>query len=226
MRQLSHRLTWIEICGFRSFGSSPVRIELDSPVVVVHAGNSQGKTGLAEAIEFLISGHSTRRELFGGAKAEYNDSLRNAHLPADHPVYVEAEVRSDQGTKYQIRRELICDFARGVECESRVFVDGEEAEDMSGAGLPITDPPVRAPVLLQHILRHAVSTEPKQRVAYFKALLSMSDLDLLRDQVSDVRKRVEQEAAGIWPGAGIGRVRERKRSSDTARRPDTIAARV
>ena len=171
-----HRLVWLEVSGFRSFGSAAVRIEMDAPLVVVHAGNSQGKTSLAEALEFLISGHSSRRELFGGAKAEYNDSLRNAHLPGDHPVYVEAEVRAPDGTRHHIRRDLICDFARGVECESRVLVDQQEAESMSAVGFPSADPPVRAPVLLQHLLRHALSTEPKQRVAYFKALLSLSDL--------------------------------------------------
>jgi hypothetical protein len=33
----SSRIAWLEVCGFRSFGSSPVRIELDAPLVVVHA---------------------------------------------------------------------------------------------------------------------------------------------------------------------------------------------
>jgi hypothetical protein len=42
-------------------------------------------------------------------------------------------------------------------------------------------------VLLQHTLRHVLSTEPKQRVGYFKALLSLTDLDLLQARVSAVR---------------------------------------
>jgi hypothetical protein len=45
------------------------------------------------------------------------------------------------------------------------FVDGCPATDLAGVGLPIADPPVRAP-----LLRHVLSTEPKQRVGYFKVL--------------------------------------------------------
>ncbi|MDO5501164.1 MAG: hypothetical protein Q4F67_15935, partial [Propionibacteriaceae bacterium] len=70
--------------------------------------------------------------------------------------------------------------------------------DLSSVGLMLADPPVRAPVLLQHILRHALSTEPKQRVAYFKSLLSLSDLDLLRARVAEARKHLEQEPDGPW----------------------------
>ena len=126
---------------------------MDAPLVVIHAGNSQGKTSLAEALEFLLSGCSSRRELLGGAKAEYNDSLRNAHLPpGDDDVYVAAGIRAVDGTVNEVRRELITDFAAGTECHSRLLVDGGEAADLSALGLAPADPPVRAPVLLQHIL--------------------------------------------------------------------------
>ncbi len=191
------RLLWVEIRGFRAFGTEPRRLELDAPLIVVHAGNSQGKTSLAEALEFLITGHSSRRELLGGAKAEYDDSLRNAHLP-DHDlnVYIEAGVATPDGVVHTVRRELVQDFGHGAECASRVLIDGLPAEDLSAVGLPMSDPPVRAPVLLQHNLRHALSTEPKQRVAYFKALLSLTDLDLLHDRVATVRSTLEREAPG------------------------------
>lgn len=65
-------------------------------------------------------------------------------------------------------------------------------------GLPMSDPPVRAPVLLQHILRDVLSTEPKQRcpltqrVGYFKALLSLTDLDMLQERVVSVRSVLER----------------------------------
>ena len=87
------RIVSLEVRGFRAFGTDIARFELDAPVTVVHGANSQGKTSLAEAIEFLISGRSSRRDLLGGAKAEYNDSLRNAHLTGGEQVYVEAVVR-------------------------------------------------------------------------------------------------------------------------------------
>ena len=199
----SARLVALEIRGFRAFGTEPRTLDLDAGLVVIHAGNSQGKTSLAEAIEFLISGRSSRRELLGGAKAEYNDSLRNAHLAdSDTDVYVQAVVRDAAGNTHQVRRELVVDFGQGTECESRLLIDGAEAADLAGIGLALADPPVRAPVLLQHILRHVLSTEPKQRVGYFKALLSLTDSDSFRERVRAARGRVEAER----PGAALQRV--------------------
>lgn len=193
------KIVSLEVRGFRAFGATAAHFALDAPLTVAHGGNSQGKTSLAEAVEFLLSGRSSRRELLGGAKAEYNDSLRNAHLPdGDTDVYVEAMVRTPDGTLHRARRVLTCDFGRGAECESQLLLDGQEVADLSTVGLLLADPPVRAPVLLQHILRHALSTEPKQRVAYFKSLLSLSDLDLLRDRVSEARKGLEREVDGPW----------------------------
>lgn len=88
-------LAWLEVRGFRSFGTQPRRLDLDAPLVALHARNSQGKSSLAEAVEFLLTDRSSRRDLFGGAKAEYNDSLRNAHLPQqDQAVWVAAGIRS------------------------------------------------------------------------------------------------------------------------------------
>ncbi|GDY33868.1 AAA family ATPase [Gandjariella thermophila] len=193
----STRLVWLEIRGFRAFGTEPRRLTFDAPLVVVHAGNSQGKTSLAEALEFLISGHNSRRELLGGAKAEYYDSLRNAHLPpGDDDVYIEAAIRGRDGVVHQVRRELVCDFGRGTECESRLLIDGKPADSLAALGLPMSDPPVRAPVLLQHTLRHVLSTEPKQRVGYFKAVLSLTDLDLLRERVAALRSSLDREPVG------------------------------
>ncbi|MGH3971310.1 MAG: AAA family ATPase, partial [Mycobacterium sp.] len=191
------RLVSLEIRGFRAFGTEARTLQLDAPLVVLHAGNSQGKTSLTEAIEFLISGRSSRRDMLGGSKAEYHDSLRNAHLPAsDTEVYVQAVVRDGAGVTHQVRRELLCDFGQGTECDSRLLIDGIEANDLDQLGLPLADPPVRAPVLLQHTLRHVLSTEPKQRVGYFKALLSLTDLDHFRERVRAARGRVDAEQPG------------------------------
>lgn len=191
------RLVSLEVRGFRAFGTEARTLQLDAPLVVVHAGNSQGKTSLAEAIEFLISGLSSRRDMLGGSKAEYHDSLRNAHLPvADTDVYVQAVIRDAAGVTHEVRRELLCDFGQGTECDSRLLIDGVEADNLDQVGFPLADPPVRAPVLLQHTLRHVLSTEPKQRVGYFKALLSLTDLDRFRERVRAARGRVEAEQPG------------------------------
>ncbi|WP_166789072.1 AAA family ATPase [Cryobacterium sp. TMT1-21] len=193
------RLEWLEVHGFRAFGSETRRLDLSSDLVVIHAGNSQGKTSLAEAVEFLLTGRSSRRDLFGGAKAEYQSSLRNAHLPADHPVWVAASFRDEGGVSRMVRRDLVSDFTGATECVSRLTVDGTEHASLALLGIEASEGAIAAPVLLQHTLRYVLSTEPKQRASYFKALLALSDLDLLRE-------RVQAQAAsldGVPLGSGL-----------------------
>lgn len=186
-------LTWLEVRGFRAFGIEPRKLDLDAPLSVVHGRNSQGKSSLAEALEFLLTGRSSRRDLLGGAKAEYHEILRNVHLPVgDQDVWVAAGLRGRDGQVHEVRRQLLCDFGPGTECDSRLLVDGAQQGDLSEFGLAAAPgSAVGAPVLLQHTLRHVLSTEPKQRVAYFKALLSLTDLDALRDRAAQVRRRLD-----------------------------------
>lgn len=89
----SPRILRMRIRGFRSYGTEIREIELGSPITVIKGDNSQGKTATAEALEFLFTGLSSRRDLFGGAKAEYERMLANVHLPlGDTDVWVEADV--------------------------------------------------------------------------------------------------------------------------------------
>lgn len=209
-------LVWVEVRGFRAFGTEARRLDLDAPLVVVHAGNSQGKSSLAEALEFLLVGRSSRRDLLGGAKAEYNDSLRNAHLPSEEQqVYVAAGVRGSDDVVHEVRRELTCDFAAGTDCRSRLLVDGREETSLAALGLTPTDPPLSAPVLLQHTLRYVLSTEPKQRVSYFKALLTLTDLDQLRQRVTQAAARFEQSPVG--PAVAAARALLRTPLAETGR---------
>ncbi|WP_375384202.1 AAA family ATPase [uncultured Microbacterium sp.] len=193
------RMEWLEIRGFRAFGSEARRLDLTSQLIVIHAGNSHGKTSLAEAAEWLITGRSSRRDLFGGAKAEYNASLRNAHLPADSPVWVSAGIRDGDGTFQVVRRDLIVDFVGAADCESRLTVDGADTDAESVFGVNAVNDAMSAPVLLQHTLRYVLSTEPKQRATYFKALLALSDLDLLRSRVKAQATALDAAPAG--PGS-------------------------
>lgn len=197
------RLEWLEVRGFRAFGSETRRMDMASSLIVIHAGNSQGKTSLAEAVEFLVTGRSSRRDLFGGAKAEYNASLRNAHLPVTAPVWVAAGIRDSDGVLHEVKRELVSDFSNAADCESRLIVDGLEASSLQLLGIETNEGAIAAPVLLQHTLRYVLSTEPKQRANYFKALLSLSDLDYLRERV-----RAQSIALDpLPPGSGLAAVR-------------------
>ena len=180
------KLDYIEIQGFRAFGTSTQRIDIQAPLVIIAADNSQGKTSFAEALEFLFTGATTRRLLLGGSPSEFEDSLRNVHLVDSYPVYVELGVEADDGSHRVMRRELTADYRGASDCTSRLTVDGTVRADVSSAGLPLSDPPLSAPVLLEHTLRYAVSSRPGERSDYFKALLEVADLEVVKTEISSL----------------------------------------
>ena len=190
------RLRRLELAGFRSFGE-PRTLTFEGPCAVISGPNSQGKTAVVEAIEFLLTGMTVRRELLGGAKAEFDRSLRNVHLPADSAVWVEAELEDDAGTPHVVRRELLADYTGQDECGSRLTVDGAAAASLSSLGIQLADPPLRAPVLLQHSLRFALSAKPSERTEYFKSVVEIADLELFRDAVSAARARVASPTSAV-----------------------------
>ncbi len=177
------RLRTLEICGFRSF-VKPQSLSFEANLAFVWASNSQGKTSIAEAVEFLFTGTTSRRELLGGAKAEFDSSLRNVHLDKSDPVWVKAEIEDDSGTKHDVCRTLVSDYTADQQCVSELTTDGQPASDLSALGIALLDPPLRAPILLQHSLRFALSAKPSDRADYFKGLLGVQDLDLLGELVS------------------------------------------
>lgn len=190
------RILRLRIRGFRSYGTEIREIELGSPITVIKGDNSQGKTATAEALEFLFTGLSSRRVLLGAAKAEYERMLTNVHLPhGDSDVWVEADVRCSDGVERTVRRTLTADYTGSSDCESTISVDSQRAEDLDVLGIPLGEPPLAAPVLLQHNLRYVLSTAPQQRASYFRALLELTDLDQVRQAVERAKARV----AGIPP---------------------------
>jgi DNA repair exonuclease SbcCD ATPase subunit len=100
------RISKLEIQGFRSFGRDAQALELPSLLAAVWGPNSQGKTSLAEAIEFLLTGQIVRRALMGSGQDEFADALRNAHLPAGTPCFVQATVVDGHGSPHTIKRTL------------------------------------------------------------------------------------------------------------------------
>src|SRR5258705_5462310 len=103
---MKHRIQRIDLQGFRGFGASPQSFTLPDSVVALWGGNSQGKTSLAEALEFLFTGHIARRELLASAKDEFSQALRNTHIPAHVSVFVEAHIPCPDGVCHRIRRTL------------------------------------------------------------------------------------------------------------------------
>jgi hypothetical protein len=170
--------------GFRAFGRKAQRLDFSAKLAVIAAPNSQGKTSLVEAIEFLLTGKTVRRELFGSAKAEFSGCLRNVHLPPGCVPFVKAGIGGADGEEHTVERRLTADYTPQSDCESQLFIDSRAATSLDSIGFVLADPPLSAPVLLQHTIRFLLSTTPQARADYFKAVLEVQDLELVRDEVA------------------------------------------
>ena len=179
--------------GFRAFGSEVRRFEFSNDIVVIHAPNSQGKTSLFEAVEFLFTGSTSRRALLGSAAAEFEASLRNVHIDASHEVSVTAAVTTADGTEVVVRRVLEEDCTGQRDCRSAPSVDGVQCDELPATlGIVLSAPPIAAPVLFQHTLRYVVSAKPQERVEYFKRVFELEELDRLRADIAKVRGEAAQ----------------------------------
>jgi hypothetical protein len=117
---------------------------------------------------------------------EFADCLRNAHIPATADVFISAQITAIDGTNHEIKRVLTTDYSKKQECTSRLELDGAGAAeaDLLRLGFVLSQPPLQAPVLAQHTLGHIFSVRPQDRATYFKALLEVTDLDNLRNQIA------------------------------------------
>ena len=93
--------------GFRAFGKNPQKLDFTSSLAVVWAPNSQGKTSLAEAFEFLLTGTTVRCDLLASSQDEFANSLRNAPVPKSHPVYVQAQIAGGAGEFQRVVRLVV-----------------------------------------------------------------------------------------------------------------------
>ncbi|MBC7363898.1 MAG: AAA family ATPase [Candidatus Aminicenantes bacterium] len=184
------RIRRLEIKGFRAFGSQAQVLEFHGPLAMIWGPNSQGKTSLAEAIEFLLTGKTVRRELIASAKREFAEALRNAHMPSCEDVIVSADIEDTVGQTHRVERKLTRDYTGRDPCYSELRINGDPAFDLSTIGIRLFQPPLEAPVLMPHTLRYVVSAEPQQRTEYFKALLEVSDLEEIRTAISEAKNRL------------------------------------
>lgn len=184
------RIERLTVQGFRSFGREPQHLQLDSPLAIIWGPNSEGKTSLAEAFEFLLTGDIARRELLASSLDEFADALCNAHLPTGTPTFVEARLVTGDGTAHTLRRTLVSDFTKKRPCESTLELNGAPATAASLAwlGIELSEPPLSPPVLMQHTLAYLFTAKPQQRSLYFKTLLEVTDLDDLRTAIRDIEK--------------------------------------
>ncbi len=184
------RIKRLEIRGFRAFGANAQFLEFKGPMAIIWGPNSQGKTSIAEAIEFLLTGKTVRRELLASAKREFAEALRNAHLPEGEEVIISATIEDANGQLHVVKRRLIRDYTGRESCQSELTIDDVPASDLSLLGIHLSQPPLEAPVLMPHTLRYVVSADPQERTNYFKALLEISDLEEVRTAIANVGREL------------------------------------
>jgi hypothetical protein len=106
-------------------------------------------------------------------------------MPKTLPVFVRATFLTS-GEPHVVTRTLTADYARRQDCQTALDIDGKPAAeaDLARFGIPLSQPPLRAPVLAQHTLGYLFSARPQDRASYFKALLEVTDLEELRATVA------------------------------------------
>jgi hypothetical protein len=184
------RLKSLHAHYFRGFRDMPSPIRMDGDLIVVEGGNSSGKTSLAEALEWLLTGRLSRRECQElGHPRELEDCVGNLFRPDGEETWVTAVFgpdRTDDTATITLRRVLKEDYGitRTSACSSvlvrdeRELSDEEEREalDTLFASVP--------PLLMQHTLRLFVQSDPSRRREYFERLLRLDELtDLIQRAV-------------------------------------------
>ncbi|MEM7767397.1 MAG: ATP-binding protein [Pseudomonadota bacterium] len=194
------RIDSIRIQGFRAFGKKAQDLAFGSKIAAVWAPNSQGKTSLAEAFEFLLTGQIVRRQLMASTQDEFADALRNAHMPAADPVVIQATITAPDGSKHSLARTLTADYAKRQDCQTKLEIDGKVANDAQLAtfGIHLSQPPLAAPVLAQHTLGYLFSAKPQDRATYFKTILEVTDLEELRAAVATLEAGIAPAEPPEW----------------------------
>lgn len=171
---------------FRGFGNSEW-VNLDNQFVLLYGLNGNGKTSIAEAVEWLLYGRTTRRdkgETF--SQRDYQNTHRNVHAPAEIVTCVEAIFRLDDETEKTLRRDLRVGN-RGVE-DSVTYIDGSQD---SFESIGIVDNGLCCPVIAQHSLQDFIYSKPKDRRDKISALLGLEDLVSFKTSMDKARTRFQ-----------------------------------
>ena len=94
---------------FRGFLKQDVPIDLSGDLVVIDGRNSSGKTSLAEAVEWLLTGRLARRDQLNAK--EMHGYISNRFRPSDEETWVEGVFKADTETLVY-RRKLTADYGK------------------------------------------------------------------------------------------------------------------
>lgn len=174
------RLRHLSVAGFRGFNSQR-DIDFDGRLTLISAPNSHGKTSIAEALEFLLYGETSK---VSGAKAreEFKNSYRNCHYFGSEPAFIRATFLDDQGAEIALAVEI----GEG-ERQSR-FVNGQ-----SVAAWPFAAALAKPgrPFVVQHQLKELLLTTPVERFQGFARILGLESIDAIQRSLVSLATKPE-----------------------------------
>ncbi len=193
------KLKSLRVHHFRGFRGGMGEIDLEGKLIVVEGKNSSGKTSLAEALEWLLSGSLSRRENgSSGNVRELANLIANRHRPPEEHTWVSATFSSlpanGHSESFVLRRELHEDYGTSANAISTSILylndkalDSEQEKavlDRYFAGV--------SPLLMQHTMRDFVHSDPKWRRSYFERLLRIDEVtELIRSAVITDKRLAE-----------------------------------
>ena len=162
-----------------------------------------GKTSVSEAVEWVLTGHLSRRESGEhGHPTELANCIANEFRPEGAETSVELGLTIN-GTRKILRRVLRKDYSRIASDApiSDLFIDDKKLSVAEEVGLLNELFAGVHPILMQHNLRRFVHDEPDDRRQYFERLLQIDELTALIEKAVVGPGRLRQISN---PGGGTG----------------------
>lgn len=219
------RLMALQPHWFRGFREVAEPIRFDSDLIVIEGRNSSGKTSISEAIEWVFTGHLSRRTSGQqGHPTELADCIANEFRPPGETTSVELTVAVD-GNRLVIKRLLRKDYSAVASDspESELLVNGEPVTKEAAHGLLERLLAGVHPILMQHNLRRFVHDNPSSRREYFERLLQVDELTALVEKAVMGKKR-SKEIPNPTGGTGLAALRDLANEAQNNRGTDGAKA--
>jgi DNA repair ATPase RecN len=178
----------LKVQNFRSFSDS-FEIRFADDLTIFYGSNGTGKSSLAESIEWLFFGYTTRRrkgELY--SKTEYKGSYINIHGKSNQVPSVKAEVLLENGKVHTIRRCMVVSNKGTIDDTiSHLYVDDTQVNDLSCIGVSYIE--THRPIVVQHGVQDLIHIRPVDRYRAISEILGLSELVLFGETLEKSRRQ-------------------------------------
>ena len=186
------KIVSIRIHNFR--GIIDQELNVNSRNFCVYGGNGMGKSAVADAVDFLLSGSVTRLE--GGGTQEVSLKKHGPHVGKKaEEAYVEAIMRTNAGNEFKVRR--VVNSPAEVEIDDEYKDSFSELEEYAKTG---------AHFLSRKELLKFILTSPSERAKQIQALLNIPDIkknsNYLSRAVKDAKKEYDEAQRRVEENKG------------------------